>query len=96
MYVLVRKDLSNSYRDVQAIHAVVQYALEYTEEFKKWDNGYIVMLGVRNLIDLRQWVSKLQKNKVLFSVFKEPDLDFQETSISCYNSGTVFKNLKIA
>ena len=51
MYVLVRKDLAETYRIVQGSHALAQYALDHPVEFQKWHNTTIVYLGVRNLVD---------------------------------------------
>lgn len=96
MYVLVRMDLSNSYRSAQAIHAVSLYALAHTEQFHCWNNGTVIILGVHNLIELRYWCSKLRENKKLYSVFLEPDLDIQETALACYDTGKIFKKLRLA
>jgi hypothetical protein len=90
MYILVRKDLSETYRCVQGSHALAQFALEFPEEFKKWNNSTIVFLGVRNLIEL-----KTIKGKLMFcSVFREPDLENQETAIAFYGQNDELKNLK--
>jgi hypothetical protein len=86
MYVLVRKDLSTVYGAVQGAHAVAQYALEHPEEFKQWGNEYLIFLGVRNLMDLRYWGVRLKENCKVCSVFREPDLDNQETAIACYDT----------
>ena len=96
MYVLVRLDLSETYRIVQGSHALAQYALDNPENFKTWNNSTIVFLGVRNLIDMRQWLNDLiQKNKV-FASFLEPDLDNQVTAIACFDTGEIFRALKPA
>ena len=96
MYVLVRKDLAETFRVVQGSHAVCKYALEHYDQFKLWNNETIVYLGVWNLIDLREWNIKLVKANKVFSIFREPDLDHQETAIACYDDGIIFKDLKMA
>lgn len=96
MYVLVRLDLSETYRVVQGSHAVCKYALEHYDQFKVWNNGYIVYLGVQNLIALRKWDMKLMDSSKVYSVFREPDLDNQETAIACYDDGKIFEGLRLA
>lgn len=96
MYVLVRQDLSETYRLVQGAHALAQYSLEHGELFRVWGNGTIVFLAVRNLIEIRTWESILTMNKKRFSAFHEPDLDGQITAVACFDIGTVFSGLKTA
>ena len=96
MYVLVRNDLSTRYSSVQGCHAVAQYALDHPEEFKAWGNRTILFLGVRNLIELRAWEVELRENYKVFSVFREPDLDNQETTLACYDTGEIFRKLPLA
>jgi len=95
MYVLVRKDLSETYRCVQGTHAVAQYALEQSDLFRVWGNQTIVFLGVSNLLALRAWNEKLIAAGKHFSVFREPDLDGQETAIACFDLGDIFKDLHL-
>jgi hypothetical protein len=96
MYVLVRKDLSQIYGPVQGCHAVAQYALDHPEQFKAWANRTILFLGIRNLIELRAWEVELRENYKVFSVFREVDLDNQETAIACYDTGEIFRKLPLA
>ena len=92
MYVLVRKDLSETYRIIQGSHAMAQYALDYPEQFQKWHNSTIVFLSVRNLIDLKKWHIELMKKRI-HSAFFESDLDNQLTAIACYDEGEIFEDL---
>jgi len=96
MYVLVRKDLSTIYRLVQGAHALAKYSLEYSNLFKVWNNGTIVFLSVPNLAALKQWLFKLKIQGKIFSIYKELDLDYQETAIACYDLGNIFKELPLA
>lgn len=96
MYVLVRLDLEKTYRIVQGSHALAQYALDYTPSFKEWGNSTIVYLGVRNLIELRNWKNNLTLEVKCYSSFNEPDLDEQITAIACYDTGEIFRALKTA
>jgi hypothetical protein len=96
MYVLVRLDLSETYRIVQGSHAVCNYALQYYDQFKQWNNETILYLGVRNLVALREWNLKLAKTDKAYSLWREPDLDHQETAIACYDDGKIFEGLRMA
>lgn len=94
MYVLVRKDLAETYRCVQGSHALAQFALNYPEVFKEWGNSYIIFLGVRNLKELVDWSGKISANKS--SLFFEPDLEMQPTALAYYGDGAIFKDLQLA
>jgi hypothetical protein len=95
MYVLVRLDLSTQYGLVQASHALAQYALELPDLFKVWGNGTLVCLGVRNLIEMKAWIKKLELMGKSYKCFYEPDLEGQVTSVACFDTGEIFKNLRI-
>ena len=96
MYVLVRRDLDQTYRCVQGAHALAQLNKEYPSQVKEWNNETIVFLNAGNLMGLREWIDKLKKRKKVFSVFFEPDLDDQETALACFDSGVIFKKLNLA
>lgn len=91
MYVLVRKDLSETYRMVQGAHALAQFALEHPEEFARWNNETIVFLSVRNYKELKNIYCELLKRKTS-SGFYESDLEDQLTAIACYDTGEFFKD----
>lgn len=96
MYVLVRLDLAETYRIVQGSHALAQFALDNLTLFTTWKNGTIVYLGVRGLKDLREWLPKLSEANKHCSPFYEPDLDGQLTGVACYDTGEIFRGLKVA
>jgi hypothetical protein len=81
---------------VQGTHAVSLYALEQPDLFKVWNNETIVFLGVSNLLAIRMWNMKLTEAGKHFSMFREPDLDGQETAIACFDVGDIFKELPLA
>ena len=78
LYVLVRKDLSPGQQAVQSGHAVAEYLQQHETP---WDNGILVYLGVKNLLQLEKWENFLKSEEVAYSKFYEPDID-QETSLS--------------
>ena len=81
MYVLVRSDLSKSQQAVQGGHAVAEYLLKYKP--LKWDNGTMVYLSIHP-DDFMGWRDELSRLEVIqpYSVFSEPDLDYQATAIA--------------
>lgn len=93
LYVLVRRDLSHSYRFVQGAHAVAEWCLKYPDQ---WQNETIVFVEVNNQYQLLNWVDILTANKVQFQTFKEPDLNNQITAIAALNNDQLFKKLHLA
>jgi hypothetical protein len=81
---------------VQGSHSLAQYALDHPAEFQQWHNTTIVYLGVWNLKELREWNLKLAKSGKLSSLWREPDLDNQETAIACFDDGKIFEDLRMA
>jgi len=91
LYVLVRKDLPESYRAVQAGHAVAEWLL-YD---RSWNNETLIYLGVPNEFSLQRWVDKLNRKRINWIGFREPDIGNQLTAIASVNDGKVFKNLDL-
>ena len=97
LYVLVRKDLDQTYRVVQGAHAIVEYSLRGNQElYKEWNNSTVVFLGVRNEQALELWALKLVDRSKPFTCFREPDLKEQMTAIACIDTGEVFRKLNFA
>lgn len=96
MYLLVRRDLHPSYRAAQVAHAISEFALNLPDIFSEWNNGTVVVLSVRNLIELRDWIKRLCQMGRAFSAFEEPDLDGHPTALACYDKGEIFKGLPLA
>lgn len=93
LFVLVRKDLSPSQQAVQAGHAVAELLLNGSR--KKWDNGTLVYLGVKNEEQLERWAYKLDVLNREYSRFREPDLDNQTTAIATVGQNKIFKRLQL-
>jgi hypothetical protein len=96
MYVVVRNDLSASYKMVQGAHALAKYAIKHPKRFENWNNGYLIFLAVPTLRALRDLQSTLTENRIKFSLFFEPDIDDQLTSICFYGSGEYVLDLPLA
>jgi len=91
LYVLVRKDLSESYQAVQAGHAVAEWLLRD----RTWKNETLVYLGVDKEQDLVDWKDKLNYKNIKYAEFREPDIGNELTAIAALADGKIFKKLKL-
>jgi len=88
MYLILREDLSFKY--IQGGHALASFALEQSDLFKQWNNGYLICLSVFNGLALEDLRTKLRDtpNFPYFSVFFEPDLKSElPTAICVFDDG---------
>ena len=93
LYVITRKDLSPLQRAVQAGHAIAELVLHSLHG--NWDNGTIVLLGVKNEFQLKKWIDKLSIKDVKYAIFKEPDIGNQITALATVCDNKVFKKLNL-
>jgi len=91
LYVLVRKDLPESYRAVQAGHAVAEWLLHD----QSWRNETLIYLTVANESSLYRWADKLDRKEIKWIGFKEPDIGNQLTAIASVSDGRIFRNLEL-
>ena len=89
--MLVRKDLPESYRAVQAGHAVAAWLLRD----RSWNNETLIYLSVPNEASLYRWANKLDLKGVNWVDFREPDIGNQMTAMAVLSDGKIFKNLKL-
>lgn len=83
LYVITRDDLPKGIQAVQAIHSAIQFNFEFCEIAKEWhsNSDYLALLSVANESELQQLIDKTQTKGIKYSVYREPDLDNQITSI---------------
>lgn len=93
LYVIVRNDLTNSQRAVQAGHVVAEFLLRGPST--EWKNGTLVYLGVDNLFQLEKLKYQLTLNDISFVEFKEPDIDHETTAIATDKYSKKFKKLNL-
>ena len=91
LYVIVRKDLSESYRAVQAGHAVAEWLLHD----QSWKNETLIYLGVENETDLLRWGNKLNFKGIKYVGFNEPDINNELTAIATVCNDEIFKRLEL-
>ena len=97
MYVLVRGDLSETYRCVQGGHALASYStIGDPKLYKSWGNQTLVYLKVSNEHFLALWRDRLRSKSIPFGAFYEPDLNDQLTAIACISTGEIFRKLPLA
>lgn len=91
LYVLVRKDLPESYKAVQAGHAVAEWLLHD----RSWKNETLIYLTVPDEASLYRWAYKLDFKGVKWVGFREPDIGNQLTALAAKADGNVFKKLPL-
>lgn len=91
LYVIVRKDLSESYRAVQAGHAVAEWLLHD----RSWNNETLIYLGVEDENDLLRWADRLDFKNIKYIGFNEPDINNELTAIATVCNDGIFKRLKL-
>jgi len=85
--------LTPGYQAVQSVHASAVFSQEHPETFHNWYNFYqgISLLAVPNEDHLKHLISKLAQRGIKYSIFIEPDIDNQVTSIAIEPSEASFK-----
>lgn len=91
LYVIVRKDLSESYRAVQAGHAVAEWLLHD----QTWKNETLIYLGVEDESDLLRWADSLNFKGIKYTGFNEPDINNELTAIATVCNDKVFNRLEL-
>jgi len=99
--VITRRDLSPGYQGTQAIHAAIQFGMEYPDIHKHWfeKSNYLGFLSVNTEEDLMILSRKAMMLEIECSVFREPDIDDEITAIALApgkRSKKLCSNLKLA
>lgn len=90
LYILVDESLDPVYGCVQGGHALAQYLIEYGYS-ECWKNDYLIYLYG----DTEYWKNMLEKKRIRFAEFHEPDLDGKLTALAVVNEGNIFRKLKL-
>lgn len=98
--VISRRDLSTAYQAVQSGHAGIQFQHEHRRIAKRWykKSNYLIFLSVKDETELTELISLAKSNKIKISVFREPDLNNEITSIALEPgliSNKITSNLKL-
>ena len=98
---MTRKDIHPGYQAVQSVHSVPLFFMEHPEIFLEWYNvsNYLAVLSVDNEESLKNLINKAHDRGLKYSVFTEPDIDNQITSIAiepCDETERLVSNLPLA
>lgn len=97
-YVITRKDLSNSQRAVQAIHAAIEATRNGLIPLEI-EHPHVVYCHLPNEDELKLFREKLVNSEIRFKEFIEPDRNFELTALATEPVGTLervlFQHLKL-
>ena len=81
--MVVREDIEPGYQVSQITHAAFRFAISYPEETRSWINTseVIVCLGIKNEEELFKLTQKAEIRNIKHSIFREPDLNNELTSV---------------
>lgn len=84
LYVITRNDLPSGTKAVQAGHSLAQFILEHLEISQLWhkESQYLIYLSIIDENALLRLIEKCNKCNLNISVFKEPDINNEITSIT--------------
>lgn len=93
LVIVTRKDISPGYQAVQSAHAIPQFAYEHSQVFYEWykNSNYLVLLSVKDEDSLKRLIHSASQKGIKHSVFTEPDLNNQITSIALEPSSDTYK-----
>ena len=99
--VLVREDLTPGYKVVQTSHALADFAIKHSQEFKEWQQGsnYLCCLE-SSTEEIETLISRLEDYNIKYCIFREPDVGNQMTAIAVQaipkkQHNKLFKNFKL-
>jgi len=96
IYTLTRSDISSGQKTVQSGHSLAQYIIEHNPHQEgEWSNGSIICLKLGKEKALKRWIKKLENMGLKISIFREPDMDNEITSIATLHHGDIFKGIPL-
>ncbi len=84
LYIVTRQDLRPGSQIAQALHAFREFIADHSELENDWykNSNYIAILAAKNEEELVKLIQRMEKKKIRFSVFREPDLDNEITAVA--------------
>ena len=81
---ITRRDLKPGYQAVQAAHSAIEFQHDYPEISTQWNSQskYLIFLTVKDELELKQMIDKFRYHNLKHSIFIEPDIDNQLTSVT--------------
>jgi hypothetical protein len=80
MYILIRNDLSNAQKAVQACHAAIESSRRFTKPTD--EHPSVILCTVKNENKLRKCAKELEDIGMDHVVFEEPDIGYQATALA--------------
>ncbi len=84
LYIITHSGLSPQYQVPQAVHAAIQFAMDYPEEHGKWfkASNTVVILATQDEQHLHKLTQKLDDYGLKYAKFFEPDIGNALTAIA--------------
>lgn len=101
LYIITREDLPFGAQAVQGGHVLAEFLFEHKEIAEMWhqNSNSLIFLVVKNEQELLKLIDKGFNRGIEFSVFFEPDLDYQLTAVALApgkETKRLCSNLKLA
>lgn len=80
MYILIRNDLSNAQKAVQACHAAIESSRQFTNPTD--EHPSVILCTVKSQAKLLKCAEELEAQGLLHAIFREPDIGNQVTALA--------------
>lgn len=82
--MVTRGDLTDGYKAVQSAHAAINFTFEHPSRAGPWfrDSNYLILLELKNENQLKLLIRNCEKHKLVYTVFREPDIGNQITAVA--------------
>lgn len=82
--VVTRRDIPVGYQAVQSAHAVADFIMQHPQEAKSWHqlSNYLIFLTTEDESSLEKLICKAESKGIKYTIFREPDIDNQITSVA--------------
>ena len=80
---VTRRDIPVGYQAVQSSHSIADFILQHPQIAKSWHkSNYLVSLTVKNEEELIKLIQKAELKGITYTLFREPDIGNQITSVT--------------
>lgn len=84
LVTVVRRDLPLGYQAVQSTHAAINFIFEHPDRASPWyyNSNTIAQLSCKDENELEDLIQKCEQNNLAHTIFIEPDIGNEITSIA--------------
>ncbi len=87
--------MTDGYKSVQSTHAAINFIFEHPTRALPWfKSNYLVQLEVKNEKQLKLLIQNCERNNLLYTTFREPDIGNEITAIAIEPSPVTQKLVK--